>query len=381
MLDEYKRLMEERRLAEEEKRLAEEEMQRTEDNMNATIAASWKQGSDTQGRNYYYNFVTGESRWEPPTEWKMKPVDTWIRQKDERGQIYYYNQQSGESRWLPPCCICDKEGEKWCTDCCAAYCAEDFDELHGEEADEIMKTHAWSAVEYEKDVLKPGEVFCLECKRKRCTVMCTTCWDPYCDDCFGYVHHAGQLRSHKKMRYDRAKKGWMCVKSRMEGEKDYYVNGTSGETTFEKPLELMTEDERIYYKNFVAHKEEVEKNVAKITQLQFDLEAVSYEKDTILFDQLKNQGAEKEKRHGKVKKGADSKQAASEVIMNALKGPSSFFSSMINGTKDPGYRSQILKPDDRSRGRHRTEMIQGLLEAAPTSTVMNQKSLALTKKT
>ena len=28
--------------------------------MAATILASWKQGSDTNGRNYYYNFVTGE---------------------------------------------------------------------------------------------------------------------------------------------------------------------------------------------------------------------------------------------------------------------------------------------------------------------------------
>ena len=40
--------------------------------MRRTIAASWKQGSDPNGRNYFYNYVTGESQWEPPENWQSK---------------------------------------------------------------------------------------------------------------------------------------------------------------------------------------------------------------------------------------------------------------------------------------------------------------------
>ena len=45
-----------------------------------TIGSSWKQGSDVTGRNYFYNYVTGETRWEPPETWKAPVKDTWLRQ-------------------------------------------------------------------------------------------------------------------------------------------------------------------------------------------------------------------------------------------------------------------------------------------------------------
>lgn len=377
MLDEFKRLEEERRIAEEEKRLADEEVARTEENMQATIAASWKQGSDTQGRNYYYNFVTGESRWEPPENWKMKPVDTWIRQKDERGNVYYYNQQTEESKWLPPCCICGDEGEKWCSDCSVAYCEKDYDELHGEDADEIMKTHTWSAVEYDKDILQPGEVYCLECKRRRASRMCTSCWDPYCDDCFKYVHRAGALRFHKSMAYRRAKQGWMCVKGRMEGEKDYYVNGATGETTYDKPEELMTPDELVFYKNFINHKTAADEHVKKINTLQYELEAVTYERDTILFDQLKGAGVQTDKKKNK----NTTKVAAGELITNALKnGPKGIFAMITGQGGTQAYRQNILKPDNRSRGKHRSDMIQNLLQEAPSGAPLSGKAAALINK-
>lgn len=364
MLDEYKRLAAERAIAEEEKRLADEEVARTEENMRNTIAASWKQGSDTQGRNYYYNFITGESRWEPPEDWKMKPVDTWLRQKDERGNVYYYNQQTEESRWLPPCCICGDEGEKWCVECSTAYCEKDYEELHlDDDADEVMRTHNWSAVELDKDVLQPGDVYCLECKRRKATRMCTSCWDPYCDECYKYVHKSGALRLHKSIAYRRAKQGWMAVKARIEGEKDYYINGKTGETTYEKPTELMTADELKYYNDFKAHQQAAQEHVEKIAKLQFDLEKVSYQRDTMLFEQLKGAtGGDKKKKT----KGKETKMAAGEVIQNALKGGASGIMSMFNGkANDRQYRQNILKPDDRSRGKHRSDMIQSILEDAP----------------
>lgn len=376
MLDEYKKLMEERRIAEEEKRLADEEVQRTEENMAATVAASWKQGSDTQGRNYYYNFVTGESRWDPPENWVMKPLDTWIRQKDERGNVYYFNQQTDESRWLPPCSICGDEAEKWCADCAVAYCEKDFEELHGEDSDDVMKAHTWSAVELDKDLLQPGEVYCLECKRRKASRMCTTCWDPYCDECFKYVHRSGALRFHKSMAYRRAKQGWMCVKGRMEGEKDYYVHGQTGETTYDKPEDLMTADELVFYKNFKTHKEAAEEHVKKINTLQFELEAVSYERDTILFDQLKGAGVQTDKKKGKSK---DAKVAAGELITNALKnGPKGLMNMLTGAGGTNAYRQNILKPDNRSRGKHRSDMIQGLLETPEGGAKLTGKAAQLT---
>lgn len=56
MLEEWKRLEELRKQAYEEKRIAEEDKKRTDENMAATIRASWKQGADEKGRNYYYNY-------------------------------------------------------------------------------------------------------------------------------------------------------------------------------------------------------------------------------------------------------------------------------------------------------------------------------------
>ena len=56
MLDEWHRLEELRLKAMKERAWALEEKRRTDENMAATIAAAWKQGSDTTGKNYYYNY-------------------------------------------------------------------------------------------------------------------------------------------------------------------------------------------------------------------------------------------------------------------------------------------------------------------------------------
>lgn len=63
-LQALKELESERIRAEQQKFEAIEEVKRNEENMKVTIAAAWKQGSDASGRNYFYNYVTGESRLE-----------------------------------------------------------------------------------------------------------------------------------------------------------------------------------------------------------------------------------------------------------------------------------------------------------------------------
>jgi len=38
-------------------------------------------------------FPQGESSWQPPESWKIRPSEMWVRNKDDRDNIYYYNMQ------------------------------------------------------------------------------------------------------------------------------------------------------------------------------------------------------------------------------------------------------------------------------------------------
>lgn len=63
---------------------------------------SWKLGADSYGRNYYFNWITNESRWDKPEGWEPSPEETWIKNVDDRGNVYYYHILTGESRWVGP---------------------------------------------------------------------------------------------------------------------------------------------------------------------------------------------------------------------------------------------------------------------------------------
>lgn len=372
MIDVYNELKTAREIAEYERKEALEDVKRTEENMQATIAASWHQGSDATGRNYYYNYVTGESSWIPPEGWKGRALTTWIRNMDERLNVYYYNQQTGESSWLPPCVSCGEQGQRYCAECDVAYCVTCYELNHNEDCDESMQNHTWSLTEYERDVLKAGEVYCIDCKRRTATKVCNTCWDPYCDDCFKYAHHAGNLRLHKGIAYKRAKAGWMVVKARIAGESDYYVNGTTGVTTFEKPEEFLSESELVHKQNFLVHKQNAEELIKQVEKLQYDLESACYERDTVIFDALNGGGKLGEilaKRNAKKKATKsvnmlDSLQSQGDVVLQAqVKNaePPGFFTKLFYGDKRE-YRGDMLNPDDRRRGAEKTEYIKSLID-------------------
>lgn len=333
----------------QEREAALEEVRMSEENMAATIKASWKQGSDVSGRNYYYNYVTGESQWEAPPDWTIKPVDAWIRNINERGQVYYFNQQTDESRWLPPCVECSGEAERWCKDCCLSYCTEHFESIHcADSPDPDMKDHTWAAAELEKEQLKPGEVYCIECKKRVCSRVCTVCWDNYCDYCFKYVHHVGDLKKHDSIPFRKAKRGWNTVKPRSKDENTYYVNGTTGETTYEKPRELMSPQELTYYDNFMSHKVAAEDHVAKIDALQHEVEALKYQRDMRLANDA-------------TKLGSSGKQVTTgastlDSVKSAKAGPLAFLSGMSKA-----YKARLLNPEERVRGQNRSDYIKSLL--------------------
>jgi hypothetical protein len=370
VLDEQKRLEDERLKAEADRDDALEEVKVSEENMQATINSSWQQGSDATGRNYYYNYVTGESMWEPPPGWTLKIVDQWIRNINERGQVYYYNQLTGESKWLPPCCQCGKDAERWCTDCCLSYCVEDYKIIHetkvnvqgegegaaegaenNEEEEGGMSQHVWAVAELEKEILRPGQVYCIECKKRVCTRVCLSCWDYYCDPCFKFVHHIGDLKLHETVSYARAKKGWIAIKPKEKGEKIYYLNGVTGETSYEKPVELMNETERTNYENFISHRKAAESHVKTIEKLQMELEGLKYERDLRLAKETPNLLAQQNQKKS---------DETGEVLANMKKGNRGAF-GFLSGLNQ-GYVARLMKPDNRRRGEKRSDYIQSLLD-------------------
>lgn len=355
-----------RRDAQRAMRRAQADQEKMNEMLELAINSAWKQGSDVNGINYYYNYVTGETSWEAPDNMRAKVVDTWIRNVDAKSNVYYYNTRTQESSWLPPCSVCGESAERYCSDCEVSFCLKHFEPTHINTPlpDPSFADHIWSLIEYEKDVLKAGEQYCVECKTKKCARMCTTCWDGYCDVCFRHNHRVGSLRNHQYIPYSRAKKGWFAIKGVMKGERDYYVHGATGEVTYEKPVDLMTETEYMYFTNFQAHKTAAEKYIEKIAKLQTDLEAATYAKDMLLYDSLTRE--EKQEKKAKV-------ISSSEIVDAAVKGTSTgsygllgslFGSGKVKGTTDGDYRKKIASSNDRSRGSERTKYIEELLESS-----------------
>lgn len=70
-------------------------------------ASEWKEAKDSNGRAYYYNGRTGESRWEKPHEMLSESElellrHGWKSSKTADGKLYYYNVTTKESRWEAP---------------------------------------------------------------------------------------------------------------------------------------------------------------------------------------------------------------------------------------------------------------------------------------
>jgi hypothetical protein len=165
------------------------------------------------------------------------------------------------------------------------------------------------------------------------------------------------------MNYRKAKLGWLCIKARGEDEKDYYVNGTTGETSYLKPEELMTEQEKMHYDDFMTHKVAADEHVKKIEQLQIDLEGASYERDTILFDAINGTG-----KIGQLLRNRDNKSGKNVTPRGkdeSNKRSSGLFSFFKSGRKiDKNYSKKIMTPNMRERTQTRNDYIQSIIKSA-----------------
>ncbi|XP_061571671.1 WW domain-binding protein 4 [Cololabis saira] len=72
----------------------------------------WVEGLTDDGQTYYYNTLSGESRWEKPsdlmggnsvpTQPESSPGSAWMEAVSPDGFTYYYNAETGESNWEKP---------------------------------------------------------------------------------------------------------------------------------------------------------------------------------------------------------------------------------------------------------------------------------------
>ncbi|GMH60569.1 hypothetical protein TrST_g7525 [Triparma strigata] len=289
------RLLEEQTaLAELAARRAAEARLAAEEALKQMVNQGWKLGSDPVGRNYWYNWVTGESTWTKPEGWKIKQDEIWVKNQDSKGNVYYFNQLTMETKWMPPCNICNKEmGKRICASCdFCVYCVSCYENEHDKMPD--GKEHDWKAADIDKEKLKSGERYCVKCNVSAAKKCCKICRDPYCDKCFRDIHSVGRLAKHPWVSWEEFKKGWQEVKGRVDGEKDYYFNATTMESSFEKPEELMLDEELAEHKLHMQYKKENEKNLKRIEKLAEKVAQYQYEKDQLWFEANMKKTADKE---------------------------------------------------------------------------------------
>lgn len=288
---------------------------------------------------------------------KPDGYDMWIRAVDDEKAVYFYNVKSGESAWLGPCATCCKPSNKYCVDCKGAYCDPHFKKRH--EKKSRHKHHWQNADPPNIPKLRSDEVFCIECSLKTAALMCTHCWDPYCADCFRIVHRIGALRYHTTIPYAEARKGWLPVRGESVKDPDTYVNGTTGVTTYEKPVELMNPLERKLHRKFKKIQALTTEAIGEIERLQFEVEQTKFERDRTweeaqdTLHEMHMKMLEKEKQ-----------KDGNLLDLSKVKGGGMLSMIFGNRAREELYRDRLLNPSNRRRGEARTTYIKEVLASA-----------------
>ena len=64
--------------------------------------SEWVESLSSEGKIYFYNKKTGESRWTDPVEDSIPKEKCWIMLSDADGHNFYFNTSTKESTWKKP---------------------------------------------------------------------------------------------------------------------------------------------------------------------------------------------------------------------------------------------------------------------------------------
>ena len=147
------------------------------------------------------------------------------------------------------------------------------------------------------------------------------------------------------------------------------MHGSTGVISYEKPIELMSTDERMYYDQFLDHKKTAENFIEQIKEIQNELEATKYERD-IIFQRALEQGTAmadviKRRKDRKKQMGQllNSESEEKDTIQEVSKAnQASFFGGITAAIAD--YRQSLLTPAPRKRNAQKSEYMKTLLDSA-----------------
>jgi hypothetical protein len=153
--------------------------------MNAWIAfaSSWvEMYAEDAGTCFYYNALSEESLWEPPTGGYTK-LD---------GQLVLFNgsiidppDKNKKDKDDSICVECnERTAIRHCNECNDNFCTKCYKSCH---ITGSRKNHTWEAL---------GPKDCTECEENLAERWCVSCDEAFCDSCWRKVHSKGKRRYH-----------------------------------------------------------------------------------------------------------------------------------------------------------------------------------------
>ncbi len=214
----------------------------------------------------------------------------------------------GYRRFIPDskvCAECEmKLAVRECRQCDDLYCEECFQRLHktGQKAG-----HSGAIVNpWEKDELKEGETYCVECEQRSADRVCDQCGDAYCEHCFKRLHAKGRKAVHTFTTWEDFQTPWEEFWDEDE-QRHIYYNTKTKERRFDKPAALLWGTEKMAWQEQNDNKDGLlEEKDSELAQLR--------KKMAMMEDQMATMSVKKPSMLGKALFSVASKIAPSLAV-------------------------------------------------------------------